>query len=232
MRPRSCAFWLAASIASLSAFGQTSSTKQNPRSGRDTTRGSRAILPDPVLFDGSSLPAEKRPEHGMLGEFEIPGSEEKSDNAGKAQPDQTSAAGGSAAPTDDSKMASGGGSSDPGTGKPPENAAGGGGSKSVAQNDPKAKAECSQVGELIPNGNGGESADLAGLGEKPPKVALGDSAMQIKPIASSPAIVGSQQPAGNTQQSEKATSGGGKQGSGGGRGQGGVERGRTMPSGL
>jgi len=30
-------------------------------------------LPDPALLDGSTLQAEKRPEHGMIGDFELPG---------------------------------------------------------------------------------------------------------------------------------------------------------------
>lgn len=30
-------------------------------------------LPDPILLDGSTMPAEKRPEHGMIGDFELPG---------------------------------------------------------------------------------------------------------------------------------------------------------------
>lgn len=37
---------------------------------RTTAKGP---LPDPILLDGSTMPAEKRPEHGMIGDFELPG---------------------------------------------------------------------------------------------------------------------------------------------------------------
>jgi len=42
---------------------------------KDTRRPARGPLPDPVLLDGSAQPAEKKPDYGMLGEFEIPGDE-------------------------------------------------------------------------------------------------------------------------------------------------------------
>lgn len=40
------------------------------RGGRGPARG---ILPDPALLDGSGQLAEKKPEQGMLGDFELPG---------------------------------------------------------------------------------------------------------------------------------------------------------------
>lgn len=57
---------------------------------RPATRSgaARGPLPDPALLDGSTLPVEKRPEHGMLGEFEIPGDENAKDGkvGGQQQP--------------------------------------------------------------------------------------------------------------------------------------------------
>lgn len=61
---------------------------------RDTRLGSaasragvaRGPLPDPSIFDGTNQEAEKRPEHGMLGEFEMGGNtESKSDRVGGMQ---------------------------------------------------------------------------------------------------------------------------------------------------
>jgi len=192
-----------------------------------------APCPIQALLDGSNLPAEKRPEHGMLGEFELPGSEEKGEKVSGTQPEQSIPPGRAGAQTDKqdkTPQGSAGGGAPSNNDKTANTSAGNGQSQRPAQNDPNAKAQGTQVAELKTDGNSGSSADGPAANEKPGQVALGDSAMQIKPITSSPAIVGSQQPAGSTQQSEKAMPSG--KASSGGRGQGGVERGRTMPSGL
>src|SRR5581483_2066106 len=57
------------------------STRAAPAAATATSRSGapsrsalgKGPLPDPVLLDGSAQPAEKKPEHGMLGEFELPG---------------------------------------------------------------------------------------------------------------------------------------------------------------
>jgi hypothetical protein len=62
-------------------------------------------LPDPSLLDGSKQAEEKKQDYGMLGEFEIPGSDEKSDKVG-GPPDQKQG-GGAKQPDDKSQKSSG-----------------------------------------------------------------------------------------------------------------------------
>jgi hypothetical protein len=215
-----------------------------PPSQPTRSSSGKGPLPDPVLLDGSALPPEKRPEFGMLGEFEIPGGEQRSDKVGgdSNQPPPPPGGGGAQSPSLPNMQGGGGG-------KPQANQAasqGGGAQSSENSADAKnggaagaqganGKAEGMQIGELKPNG-AAEGADGGGepqVGEKPPPVALGDSAMQIRPSASAASAVGGSQPAGNTQQNATATAGGGKQGQGQGGSRGGaVEKGRAMPSGL
>ena len=95
--------------------------------------------------------------------------------------------------------------------------------------DPNAKPEGIQVAQL-----GGEASGEPppGVGDKPPPVAIGDSAMQIQTSPNSPGVVGGQQlPSQNTQQHEKGTGTGGK-GPTGTQGPGRIEKGRTIPAGL
>src|ERR1051325_3181929 len=40
-----------------------------------STRSGKGPLPDPTLLDGSSQPAEKKSDQGMIGDFELPGDE-------------------------------------------------------------------------------------------------------------------------------------------------------------
>ena len=42
---------------------------------RDARSAARKILPDPLLLDGSAHPVEKKPDYGMIGDFELPGDE-------------------------------------------------------------------------------------------------------------------------------------------------------------
>lgn len=44
--------------------------------------GAKGPLPDPTLLDGSTLPAEKKSEHGMIGDFELPGDDSRSGKVG------------------------------------------------------------------------------------------------------------------------------------------------------
>lgn len=72
-----CAVLLSAGVA----FAQSSSTTKAgnstaTKSGTAARGGSaKGPLPDPALLDGSTQPAEKRSETGMIGDFELPGDE-------------------------------------------------------------------------------------------------------------------------------------------------------------
>jgi hypothetical protein len=201
-------------------------------------------LPDPALLDGAAQPADKASENGMLGEFEIPGDEdvrnglvggpEKASpeaaqdpslpqNGGSPQGTQSQQAGGGGLPggpdlpQGQSGTAAGGGSADQKAGQIP-----GGG-------DPNATAQGVQVAELQGEAQPG-GPNAGDTPQKPPPVAIGDSAMQIQGIQNAPSVVGSQV-AGQTQQMEKAV-GGGAKGSSGTSGNRGAEKGRVMPAGL
>ena len=189
-------------------------TRPSPTPGRSST--AKGPLPDPVLLDGSTLPVEKRPEHGMIGDFELPGDENARNGkvGGPLNPGQQGGQQGA--------QAQAGGQQAP-AGAQGSQAAGG-----PASADAGAQAGGVQVGELS-----GEGTDpgAAGKPSKPQQVAIGDRAMRIESSAPSPGVVGQQIPAGPTQQHDKGTGSGGK-GAAGSGGNKGVERGRTMPSGL
>ncbi|MEO7412093.1 MAG: hypothetical protein ABIZ81_01945 [Opitutaceae bacterium] len=214
-------------VSSLSA-AQTSggSAKDLPRDPRTSAqRAAKGPLPDPVLLDGSKFEAEKRPEYGMLGEFEMPGDENaKSDRVGQnsEQPGQ-----GGGGPQDPNAKEGGGGGSEGTRGQ--QAAKAGGGAEAIEQNAAQGAAEGTQVSEMKGEAQSGQSGQS---GSKPQQVALGDKAMQIKPQANVPSVVGAQQqPVGKEvpQQYDKNTPSGGKQTPG--RNQG-VEKGRVMPAGI
>lgn len=125
-----------------------SNISMTSRDGRSAA--ARGPLPDPVLLDGSNQPAEKKSDYGMLGEFEIPGSDEKGDKTAAAdqadQKQQQQGAGGSK--QQDNKSQKGGGSQS----KSAQQSQGGGGASD--------KADDSQSG----GGAGEESADAAQSG--------------------------------------------------------------------
>lgn len=221
---------------------------------RDPRRpgAAKGPLPDPALLDGSTQQAEKKSEQGMLGEFELPGDENsKSGKVGGQQPP-----GGQAGAQDPSisvsislpGLPSGGGAPGAQNGAPPAGAQGaqaaasaaGGGADgkpappgaaggSAGPADANGQTGGIQVAELGTDESNGAQGP-AGAGEKPKQVALGDSAMQIKSASNAAGVVGAQ-PAGTTQQMEKAMGGGGK-GSSGSNGNKGVEKGRAIPAGL
>lgn len=267
---RSHSFTLCLCFATLLLGAQASAQDSRPTAAgaaksappastqKSGARPVRGPLPDPSLLDGSTQPAEKKSEYGMLGEFEIPGDENaKSGKVGGPQrpPDQPQGinvslpmplgipgmSGGGAGqgglpglPPLAMPQGGAGGASDPSqSGKPPSGATAGGG-PAGGPNDPNAKADGIQVSELKTD----ESAGPAGQNgipstgvQKPQPVAIGDPTRQIKPAANAPGVVGAQAAtAGNAQQMEKATGGGGKGGSGDGNR--GVEKGRVMPAGL
>jgi hypothetical protein len=76
--------------AATDRFGTSSLPTRS--SAQRTTRRSpspRVVLPDPTLLDGSSHPAEKSPEYGMIGDFELPGDEnQRTDRVGGQQGEQ------------------------------------------------------------------------------------------------------------------------------------------------
>lgn len=253
---------LAALVTCLAGAGWAadSSSKSSSTSGRSSTTASRsgkATLPDPALLDGSTLPAEKKSEQGMIGDFELPGDENV--RSGKVGGPQGGQAGGQQKPGVQIDVplpgipSLGGGQSGqqgqsglpqlPQLGK--QGQAGGqqagqqggqsGGSQDGASGsplggagDPNAKADDVQVGQL---GGEGSAQDSVAAGDKPTQMAIGDSSMRIQTSGAAAGVVGAQQVAGATQQHEKGTGSGGK-GAGGSGGPNRAEKGRTIPAGL
>lgn len=215
--------------ASSSVKSTTPASKSDPR----RTTG-KAVLPDPALLDGAQHPAEKRSEQGMIGDFELPGDENARNDrvAGQAgapgaQPEQ-----------EQQQQQGGGGGQPPNPAEQQQAQAGGagqqqqqqqGGSQQGGQGTPIASPEGMQVASL--QGEGGGNPGDVPAGQKPPQVTIGDSAMQIKTQPNAPSVVGAQQPAGQTQQHEKATGTGGRPPTGNNTNRG-AERGRAMPAGL
>ncbi len=207
-----------------------------------TTPSGRAVLPDPVLLDGSTQPAEKKSEYGMIGDFELPGDENARDGkvggapGGGGQeespdPNAKPGGGGGGKPDPAAKEGEGqggqavaqegGGGAEPKPGEKP----GGGGA-----GEPGAQAQGIKVAELggDPSGAGDQQSK-----QKPSTMEIGDKAMRIPQQTQSAAgVVGAQQPAGkNTQVYEKGTGTGGK-GPTGQQGPNRVEKGRAIPAGL
>jgi hypothetical protein len=242
-------------IAALIANGSDAAEPTRAQTGKGTpaprpttSKGgaARGPLPDPTLLDGSSQPAEKKSEYGMIGDFELPGDE----NAKNGKVGGPQNPGGQQQPPGAQQTAGGGGMpmglpQGGGAGQQAQQQSGkageagqqaGGGQPQSEQNpnaggagDPNAKAEGIQVAQL-----GGEASgeQPPSAGEKPPPVAIGDSAMRIQTSANTPGVVGGQQiPAANTQQHDKGTGSGGK-GPTGAQGPNRVEKGRTIPAGL
>ncbi len=210
------------------------------------TRGGTAKgpLPDPALLDGATQPVEKKSEHGMIGDFELPGDENAKNGKVGGPQDQNPAnaggqggtppgqppgggGGGPQAPQQEGAQPQQGGAQQAGgaqTGGPQGGGAGAG--------DPGAQPQGVQVAEL----GGAPSAQQAGAGApggKPQAVGIGDKAMRIDQAGGNPGVVGGQQQqvAPHTQQHDKGTGSGGK-GSAPGTGPGRVEKGRVIPAGL
>jgi hypothetical protein len=250
----------AADSASKTSSSSTRPTTSTPRSGKGT-------LPDPVLLDGSTLPAEKKNEQGMIGDFELPG-DENARNGKVGGPQGGQGGGGQQqqkpglqidVPLPGLPMPVGGGQAgaagqqgglpqlpQPGGqsgGQQGQQAPGGqqagmaggaqGGDASSnplgGAGDPNAKADGVQVGQL---GGEGSSQDSVAASERPPPVAIGDSAMRIQTSGAVAGVVGAQQIGVNTQQHEKGTGTGGKGTGGATGGANRSEKGRTMPAGL
>lgn len=259
MRP-SRFFWgtllLTLGCSGLAAQPAREAGKEAVRDPRaSASRTAKGPLPDPALLDGSTLEPEKRPEHGMLGEFEMPGDENaKSDRVGQSseQPPQGTGGGGQGAGPQSQNAAKSGGM--PSGGGAPSQAQqssqgqqGGGGSagaESQSAQNGSAGGKSDSQGGASGSADGMQVASISGAAgqagsapsTKPQQVALGDSAMQIKQQGgAAPNVVGAQQlPQGGKdvpQQYDGKTPSGGKQ-SGAGRGNQGVEKGRVMPAGI
>lgn len=256
MRSRLIVFCLAvAALGSAQAQQDTTSRQGASSTSRPATgaaRGStRGPLPDPALLDGSNQPAEKKPEYGMLGEFEIPGDDNaKSDKVGGQQnpnqqgggggqpQNQAQAQGGGGQQGGLPKAGGGGGPQQPG--QVAQQAGGGGGAPGGEQaanpngpagGDPNAKAEGIQVAGLQGDPSGAQGGPGGDGAQKPKQVAIGDTAMQIKPVGNAPGVVGQQTLGGSTQQMESKIGKGSGPGSTQQSGKG-VEKGRTIPTGL
>jgi len=217
--------WVTAASPSLA--------QQDRESARPARGAVKGPLPDPALLDGSKEAAEKRPEYGMIGNFELPGQEEaKSDRVGSTgEPLPTG--GQSAAAAAASASASGSATA---AAAAQAAAAGGGGSQQIqAQGAADAVAEGTQAASLSDPSGGAAASQSQGTVSKPGDVKIGDASLQIKtlPAASATSVVGLEPQAKGkeTPQSyDPKTPGGGKQS--GGRGNQGVEKGKVMPSGL
>lgn len=193
-------------VAYLSAQSSVRTTQSAQPSVRPSAAAAKAGNPDPDLFDGSKHEAEKRPDRGMLAEFELPGGERPSQKVGGPSGE----AGGGGAQREQSAMAAGRGG--------------------ATQNDPNAKAEGASAENLqVPDGAQAAQSDAA-ESNRPQEVSLGDAAMQIQTAANQQnAVGGQQQAAQSTQQYEKGAASGNQRGD---RSGGGVERGKVVPQGL
>lgn len=227
-----------ASAVAIAVAAQSSRQAIRPAGGAakgDPRRAAKGPLPDPVLLDGAKHPPEKRSEHGMIGEFELPGNEDARDDrvggqqgqpAGgeQEQPEQQGAPGGGGQQVAQQQEEQGGGG-----GQQPQQGGPQGAGQTAGQGGPNAQPQGIQVASLQGEG-GGNAGDMSNT-RKPSQVSIGDSAMQIKTQPNNPSVVGAQQPAGKTQQHEKTTGTGGRPPTGNNSNRG-AEKGRTMPAGL
>lgn len=191
-------------VAYLSAQSSVRSA-QPSASGRPSAAVAKGGIPDPALFDGSKHEPEKRPDRGMLAEFEMPGGERPSEKVGGPAGES-----GGGAQREQSAQAA---------------------SRGPVQNDPNAKAEGASAENLqIPEGAQADQS-AAQQPSRPQEVSIGDAAMQIQTAPNQQNAVGGQQQqaAQNTQQYEKGAAQGNQRGDNNNRG---VERGQTVPQGL
>lgn len=178
-----------AAIAQTTPAPRPSANASRTGPSREAGRTGSA-LPDPDLFDGSKFEAEKRPETGMIGEFEMPGSADDNSKVGgnpgeaggnQAPPKPGAAGAAGAAGTAGAAGAAGGGATPPTPGS--EQAGGGAGvensgaagavggaldqskpmgsSGSSGAGDPNAKAEGVQADRLEGGGSAGSGGAAA-----------------------------------------------------------------------
>ena len=129
-----------------------------------TRPGAKGPLPDPVLLDGSNQPAEKKPDYGMLGEFEIPGDENSKSGkvGGQQNPNQQQGGGGQ---QQNQSQQQGGGQ----MAGMPQGASGGGGAQ--AQSAPQGAQQGGAAG----------GTQQAG-GQQPPQVRRAPLALKVAAI--------------------------------------------------
>ena len=231
-----------------------------PRTGQARDAGrTGSTLPDPDLFDGSKFEKEKRPETGMIGEFEMPGSDDQNSkvggNPGEAGGNQAPPKPGAAGAAGAAGATSGGGA--PST--PGSEQAGGGGSVEnsgaagavggaldqskptsssgqAGAGDPNAKAEGVAADRLEGGGAGGAAAaqKAAGQGNKSKSSAskIGSAELRIEALPESDKdVVGREAAPGGTQGSNRDMPAG-KGGQGSNNQNKGVEKGKVIPKGL
>ena len=152
---------LATALAAV-AQSNPSARPTSPASRAGQGKEARSAGPDPDLFDGTKFDKENRPETGMMGEFEMPGSNEPQDkskvggNPGQpggnqdTPPKSASSGGASAAPT----ATSGGGGAESAAAAGKEGASGGG---SSAEKSGSAGAVGGALDQSKPMSDSGQS---------------------------------------------------------------------------
>src|SRR4051812_44005046 len=200
--------WGAEDTTSRAQSGKSASSAGGSTSGqRPAARsGAKGPLPDPALLDGSTLPAEKKSEHGMIGDFELPGDDNvRNGKVGGPQNPNASAGGQSnnmpmgmpqGAGGQQGQQQQGGGPAGAQSAAQAGQQQQGGGAQAGGPQNPSAagkqvagggdqggQPQGIQVAELGGEGSG-QGAGAAGLEEKPKQVAIGDSAMRIEQSAS------------------------------------------------
>jgi hypothetical protein len=158
-----------ASLLIVQGRAQTDTTRPSASSTPSRTAaarpGAKGPLPDPVLLDGSNQPAEKKPDYGMLGEFEIPGDENsKSGKVGGQQNPNQKGGGGGQQQQNQNQSQQGGGGQMAGM---PQGASGGGGAQSQsgpqgAQQAGGAAGGAQQAGQQSPQGAQGAAGAQGG----------------------------------------------------------------------
>ena len=133
------------------------------RAGSARPGAARGPLPDPALLDGSTQPAEKKSEHGMIGDFELPGDENaRSGKVGGPQNPNQQGGGGGQQNTPPAGLPQGGGAAGQqqnSQGQPPPQGGGGAqGGEQSAQNAQQAGGQQSQAGGNSGAGDPGAQA--------------------------------------------------------------------------
>lgn len=165
--------------AQTAAAPQTAASAQASATARQAATGVRAttskgtarngvLPPDPDLFDGSKMEAEKRQEYGMIGDFEMPGSDTPDNSQAGGQqgqpgqqqqggPQAASPAGGGASGAQQQQQGGAGGAQQAAA----AGGGGGGGDQSIAQNDAAAGGGGDQ-GQEGAQGAGGAAGGKSG----------------------------------------------------------------------
>jgi hypothetical protein len=238
------------------ALAQTTPPARPPANASRPALGKAgsSLPPDPDLFDGTKFEAEKRPETGMIGEFEMPGSEESQDNkvgGNPGEPAGSQAAQNSAPAGAQSAAGAAGGAGGAAQAGGSEGASGSGGESAVGGaldqskpmgssgqagggGDPNAKAEGVQA-ESLSGGSNSAAQSEGGKGggkQKPPNGKIGSAELRIDALPESDKdVVGKEAAPGGTQGSNKAMPAG-KGGQGSQNQNKGVEKGKVIPKGL